>query len=167
MAMRAGTGASWSPKWSGRKAVLNPSSSARRARAARSAPSVAVWNWTPKRKRRGWAMAADPMSAGLEHVPGQLELAEVLVQLLEEVEEDAALAAPVGATRVRHHLGRGVPVDAGDVLGQLPAGGVDAGHQLFHATGGQELGVAVPRDPPAGHHGSTPELQHAEAVGDD
>ena len=61
-AISAGTGASWSPKWSGRNSVEYPRSSTLRARAARSPPG-AVEIWTPNRNVRGWAIGAGTLLA--------------------------------------------------------------------------------------------------------
>src|SRR3546814_14383897 len=63
-AISAGTGASWSPKWSGRNKVEYPRSSALRAWAAQSAPDVAVASWMPKRNRRSWALGGHATAAG-------------------------------------------------------------------------------------------------------
>src|SRR2546427_6799219 len=58
-AMSAGTGASWSPKWSGMKKVEKPRSSALRARPAHASAEGAFETWMPKRKGRCAAMAGE------------------------------------------------------------------------------------------------------------
>src|SRR4051812_42085641 len=53
----AGTGASWSPKWSGMNRVANPRSSTRWARSVQLLASVAELACRPKRKGRGCVMS--------------------------------------------------------------------------------------------------------------
>ena len=52
-AISAGTGASWSPKWSGIVRQLKPLPSARRASSTHSAALAAEDAWIPKRNGRG------------------------------------------------------------------------------------------------------------------
>ena len=56
-AISAGTGASWSPKWSGMVSVEYPRSSAMRACSAHARADAAVVIWAAKRNGRWEAMA--------------------------------------------------------------------------------------------------------------
>src|SRR5580692_4687954 len=78
-AARAGTGANWSPKWSGMSSVLYPRSSACRACAAqeRAVPSGALLSCAAKRNFRSCAMAPCCRTSAEDARPRRLNEAEV------------------------------------------------------------------------------------------
>src|ERR1700729_3147949 len=67
-AMRAGTGANWSPKWSGTSSVEYPRASAFLAWSAqdRAVPSGALESCAANRNFRGWVMTPSFVVAGVD-----------------------------------------------------------------------------------------------------
>src|SRR5580704_11416589 len=115
-AARAGTGASWSPKWSGMSRVLYPRSSALRACSAqeRAEPSGALLSCAAKRNLRSCAMPPCCRRSAHDACLQEAEVRHPGADSLEELAlgTDQLLGRPLGVARdLAHRLERADGVD--------------------------------------------------------
>jgi len=103
-------------------------------------------------------------------VTGELHLAQMLVELPQNVQQHRTLGLGVGHELVGvavHVDRRGLGVQAHQVLAQSATGVLAAPQQVRHIAAGGELGGAVALNRALGHGGAAPVLHDAETMGQD